>query len=36
MVDATKPLKASGIPIPGLKSRKEITRTSAGLTTEEP
>ena len=32
---ATKSLKASGTPIPGEKSGKEITNTSAGLTTEE-
>ena len=32
----TRPLKASGIPILGVKSGKEITRASAGLTNEEP
>ena len=36
MAGATKPLKASGIPILGVKSGKEITRVSAGLTTKEP
>ena len=36
MVGTTKPSKASGIPIIGLKSGKEITRASAGLTTEKP
>ena len=36
MVGATKSLKASGIPILGVKSGKEITRASSGLTTGEP
>ena len=36
VVGATKSLKASGIPILGVKSGKEITRASSGLTTGEP
>ena len=36
MGGATKSLKASGIPILGVKSGKEIPRASDGLTTEEP
>ena len=36
MVGAAKPLKASGFPILGVKSGKEITRTSGGSTTGEP
>ena len=36
VVGATKPSQASGIPILGVKSGKEITRASAGLTTEAP
>ena len=36
VVGATKALKASGISILGVKSGKEITRASAGLTTEDP
>ena len=35
MVGATKPLKASGIPILGVKSGKEIIKASAGLTNAE-
>ena len=36
MFDATKPLKASGFPILGVKFGKEITRASVGLTTGKP
>ena len=35
MVGAIKSLTFSGIPILGVKSGDEITRVSAGLTTEE-